>query len=143
MRGLHNHGPCLQARRESSKHLASESIAVGSLTLPRLADLHRDVCEGNHNRPWPLNLQVVVIAFVMISNVHRAAANERVDIGVSRVNLARTDERVTVPGLAVAPSRVSTTFSVSVSGREGVLSLNTMREFGVNAVRGPLGWRQT
>ena len=122
----------------------SKSIAVeSSLTLLRLADLHRDVREGNLNRPRSLNLQVVVIVFVVIAHVYRAAVNERVDVGVARVNLTRTDERVTVPGLAVASSGVSTTFSVGVGRREGVLSLNMMREFGVSAVSGPLCWRQT
>lgn len=84
----------------------------------RLADLHRDVCEGNLNRPWSLKFHVVVIVFVAITRVHRAAVDERVDVGVIRVNLTRTDERVTVPSLAVASSRVSTTFSVSVCRRE-------------------------
>ena len=108
-----------------------------------LANLHRDVREGNLNRPWSLNLQVVAIAFVVIAHVHRAAADERVDVGVARVNLVRTDERVTVPGLAVTSPRVPTTFSVGVGRREGVLSLNTMGEFGMNTVSCPLGWKQT
>ena len=108
----------------------------------RLADLHRDVREGNLNRPWSLSLQVVVIALV-VAHVYRAAVNERVDVGVARVNLTRADERVTVPGLAVASSGVSTTFRVRVGRREGVLSLNMVRELGVSAVSGPLCWRQT
>lgn len=122
----------------------SESIAVeSSLTLLRLADLHRDVREGNLNRPWSPNPQVVVITFVVIAHVYRAAFNERVDVGVARVNLTRTDERVTVPSLAVASSGISTTFGVRVGRREGVLSLDTVRELGVSAVSGPLCWWQT
>jgi len=74
--------------------------------------------------------------FAEIARVH----DEWVDV-VVRVDLTGTNERITVPGLAVASSRVSTTSSVGVGRREGVLSLNSLRNVVVKVASGSLGRR--
>lgn len=140
---LRNHGPCLQQENPVSTSQANLQQSNHLLTLLWLADLHRDVGEGNLNRPWSLGLHVVAIMFIVIAHVHHATVDERVGGGVVRINLTRTDERITVPGLTVPSPRVSTTSSVGVGRRERVLSLNAMREFIVNPTSGPLGRRKT
>ena len=100
---------------KASKHPASGGKAAGSSrTLLRLPNFHRDVREGNLDRPWSRNILVVAVLFVAVAPTHHTTFDERVDIGVVRVNLTSTDERVTVPCLAVASSGVSTTSSVGV-----------------------------
>lgn len=132
--GLRNHEPCLKEKTKANKHPLNGNGEQGSSrTLLRLANLHRNVREGDLDRPRSLNLLVVVIVFAAIVRVHHTTIDERVDVGVVRVNLAGTDERVTVPGLTVASSRVSTAPSVG-----GILSLNTAREVVLEAVSGPL-----
>ena len=111
---------------------------MSSLTLLGLANFHRDVREGNLNRSWSHDLLVAVIMLVV---THHVPVDARVHIGVVRVNLTSTDERVTVPGLTVAPSGVPTASSVGVGRRDGVLSLKTMRELVVSAVSGLSGSR--
>ena len=131
------------AYKKSSKHSANEGMGIASSrTLLRLANLHRDVRERNLNRPWPHVLLVAVILIVVIGRVHHISVDARVHIGVVRVNLTSTDERVTVPGLTVASSRVSTASSIGVRRRDGVLSLKSMRELVVCAVSGLPGGRR-
>jgi len=117
----------LAYEKRSGKHTASEgNTAVESpLTLLWLANFHWDVRKGNLNCPWSRSLLVVEIDLVVIATVHHVTVNAWVDVGVVWVDLTGADERVTVPRLTVASSRVPTTSSVRVSSRDGVLSLNT------------------
>ena len=135
----------LAYKKKPSKHPASEGdITVeSSLTLLGLTNFHWDVRKGNLNRPWPHGLLVVEIILVVIAPVHHVTVNAWVDVGVIRVDLTGADERVTVPGLTVASSRVPTSSSVRVSSRDGVLSLNTVWELVVDPESGLLGRGQT
>jgi len=120
-----------------------DDFVTPSLAWLRLANLHWDVRKGNLYCSWSRDLLVAMIVFVEIAPVRHVKVDARVDVGRVLVDVIRADERVTVPGLTVASSRVSATSSVGVGRRDGVLSLKSMRELVVNAVSGLLGRGQT
>ena len=131
----------LAYKEKSSKYPASEEdiAVVSSRTLFGLANLHRDIRKRNLNRPWSRGLLAVVIFLVVIAPVHHVTVDAWVDVGVVRVDLTGAEERVTVPGLAVASSGVSASPSLGVCRRDGILSVKAMWELVVSAKSGLLG----